>query len=328
MVRSTRLSSKEIGGYIEFERFEGSRYHDAAIPLNCGRGCISYLVESRNISSVWLPRFICSSVPERFKHHGVQVFYYDIDEVFNPVWDEIGIDDSAFFYLVDYYGQLSDEIIWHAQTLSSGKTIVDESQGFFESPCESVDTLYTARKFFGVSDGAYLYTDSRVERVLARDESHDRMRYLMGRLERSASEFYSESKSNNRIFDDEPAKLMSKTTMSLLAAVDYDYVRNRRESNYAFLEESLEDINELSIHMPRGPFAYPLLVSDGRSARKALADRRIYIPTLWPDILEEVEEGHVAYRYARDILPLPVDQRYDKVDMATVLTALKEEGII
>lgn len=59
-------------------------------------------------------------------------------------------------------------------------------------PVEGVDTIYTCRKYFGVSDGAFLYTDTKPQRNLPQDESYDRMHFLMGRYERSASEFYNE----------------------------------------------------------------------------------------------------------------------------------------
>ena len=36
----------------------------------------------------------------------------------------------------------------------------------------------------------------------------------------------------------------------------------------------------------------------------------IYIPTLWPNVLEECPQGSLEYHYAADILPIPVDQRY------------------
>ena len=33
-------SMKEIGGYIEFEKYEGKMLHEDGILLNCGRSCL------------------------------------------------------------------------------------------------------------------------------------------------------------------------------------------------------------------------------------------------------------------------------------------------
>ena len=319
---------REIGGYFELERYCGSHYHETALHLNCGRGCISYLVEAHHIKSVWIPHYICSSVIDRFNYLDVKINLYYIDSSFQPRWDTINASDDDYLYLVDFYGQLSDQSIDRAQLLFDNRIIVDESQGFFRTGRENVDTLYTTRKYFGVADGAYLYTNERIERDLEQDESHNRMHYLLGRLERTATEFFEESRRNNRIFDDEPAKQMSAITESLLSAVDYNFVRNRRERNFAFLEQLLAASNKLSPVSSPGPFCYPLLVENGPAARKALAAQKIYIPTYWPNVLADVDIHSLEYHYANNILPLPVDQRYGIDEMRIVVNTILELGVI
>lgn len=54
-------------------------------------------------------------------------------------------------------------------------TIIDNAQVYFDVPLEGVDTLYTCRKFLGVSDGAFLYTDTLLSKELPLDKSYDRM---------------------------------------------------------------------------------------------------------------------------------------------------------
>ena len=38
---------KEIGGYLELERFTGAMLHEGALALSSGRACLSYLIEQR-----------------------------------------------------------------------------------------------------------------------------------------------------------------------------------------------------------------------------------------------------------------------------------------
>ena len=49
--------------------------------------------------------------------------------------------------------------------------------------------------------------------------------------------------------------------------------------------------------------------------RKQLIKQKIYIPVLWPNVLDECAVASWEYKLASDVLPLPVDQRYDLDDM-------------
>ena len=141
------------------------------------------------------------------------------------------------------------------------------------------------------------------------------MGFLLGRYERTASEFYADYVANNEIFAEEGTKRMSKLTQNLLHALDYDFIRERRRANFEFLDRALRKYNRLSVHSVDGAFAYPLMVEHGADIRKALIAEKIYIPCLWPNVLDDAEKGSWDYQLAADILPLPVDQRYGLEDM-------------
>ena len=111
--------------------------------------------------------------------------------------------------MVNYYGQISNVYISDLKTRHN-RLIVDNSQAYFQRPVDGVDTIYTCRKFFGVPDGALMYTDTTLARSLVQDKSFNRMNFLLGRFERNASEFYNEYKANNEKFFDEPIKKMSR----------------------------------------------------------------------------------------------------------------------
>ena len=53
---------------------------------------------------------------------------------------------------------------------------------------------------------------------------------------------------------------------------------------------------------------------------------KIYIPTLWPNVLDECEPDTLEYKFAADILPIPVDQRYGVEDMEYLAEVIKMEG--
>ncbi len=312
---------KEYGGYIEFENYHGNMLHDRAISLNCGRNALAYLCEAKKIKKLYLPCFLCSSVPNLCDKIGVEYGYYHINEKFEPIFNK-ALGENEWLYIVNFYGQLDNDYLT-AWKRKYGRVIVDNAQSYFQMPVDGLDTLYTCRKYFGVADGAFLYTDAKLDRELPQDESFERMHFLLGRYERSANEFYSEYVLNNKLFATEPVKRMSRLTENLLHGIDYDAVAKRRQENFEFLDEEFRDINELNLKSVYGAFMYPLLVQNGSEIRKALQKEKIYIPTLWPNVMKECRVGSLEYHYAADILPIPIDQRYGKEDMIKIAEMVK-----
>lgn len=313
---------KEIGGYIELDRYKGEEYHSQALALNCGRACLAYLIRQRGIKKLYLPRFLCSSVAETCRHEGIPYERYPIDEDFRPLADSPP-GSGEWLYIVNYYGQMTDwELRQYRQHFQ--RIIVDHTQAFFHSVIEGIDTIYTCRKFFGVADGAYLYTDAK-PMAMEQDFSYERIHFLLGRFEKNASEFYKEYSANeNQLFANGKVKSMSKLTHNLLRAVNYRDIAERRTENFSYLHEKLGKMNSLKLRIPYGAFMYPFYIKDGLEIRKELQKKKIYIPTLWPNVLNECGKGELEYRYAENILPLPVDQRYALEDMAYIVEKLKE----
>ena len=311
---------KEIGGYIEFEYYHSDMLYDDGIKLNCGRNAFAYLLESRNIKKVCYPKMMCDSNDKVLINHDIDVRYYSIGNDF--MMEDVELDDDEWLYVVNYYGQLSDEYILSLKSIYK-RIILDNSQAYFYRPIPGIDTIYTCRKFFGVTDGAVLYTDAKKSEEIPVDESFRRMNFLLGRLERTASEFYSEYAANNDMFFDEPIKRMSKLTENILHGLDYGFIENRRTENFRLYHENLSSLNKLDLNVPAGPFMYPLYMEDGMSIKKKLAAKKIYIPTLWPNIFDRCNENDVEYMMAQNILPLPCDQRYSDIDIKYVIEEIK-----
>ena len=313
---------REIGGYIEFEHYNGSMFHDGAVALNCGRSALAYLWETKKIQKLYLPYFLCDSVLNICKKLKIDYQFYHVGQRLEPLFAE-SLSEGAWLYLVNYYGQLSNEEIGRLK-VKYDRIIVDNAQSYFQMPVKGVDTLYTCRKYFGVADGAFLYTDPQLKRPLEQDESHDRMHFLLGRFERPASEFYAEYVANNDFFDNEPVKQMSRLTENLLRGGDYPEVEMRRKDNFAFLHRALGAYNQLELAVT-GTFMYPFLLPGGATLRRKLQQQKIYIPTLWPSVQQWCTPEMLEYHYAMDILPLPCDQRYTREDMAYMVQKILEE---
>jgi len=307
---------REYGGYIEIDKYSLPMLHGDAIELNCGRNCLAYLIQSYSIKKIVLPYFLCDSVKNLCIRYDVEVRYYHINDEFEPI--DISLFDDEWLYIVNYYGQLDKEkiLIFKEKYV---RIILDNAQDYFQMPIKSIDTLYTCRKYFGVPDGAFLYTDSLIDEDLPLDESFDRMRFLFGRFERTASEFYSEYSANNRLFASEPIKKMSRLTDNLLHAINYDYVKKQRTDNFNLYFDIFRNINKLNLCRVEGAFAYPLFVKNGFEIRDKLQKLKIYIPMLWPNVMNDVEVDSLEYNMAKNILPLPCDQRYVTNDIEHII---------
>ncbi len=298
---------RELGGYIEFEKYTGQMLYEDGIKLNCGRNALSYLIKTKKIEKIWMPKFMCDSCDKVLLDNRVKVEYYSIGNDFRPIIEE---REKDWLYIVNFYAQLSNEFL----SSLGDKIIVDNAQAYFQSPIPEIDTIYTCRKFFGVPDGAILYTDKKLDNI-PQDESFERMRFLLGRFERTASEFYAEYVANNHFFANEPIKKMSKLTENLLHGIDYEKIKNIRTENFKYLHNRLELINKLEIVVPEGAFMYPLYIDNGEEIRRKLQAQKIFVPTLWPSVFNICEKNEVEYDMAMNILPLPVDQRYSIDDM-------------
>lgn len=303
---------KEIGGYFGLERLVNRPYYPELIAVNSGRGALLYILRAKGVKKLWIPRFLCGSVRRLCRDEGYSFEEYPIGEDFLPRFEGV-LGSDEYLYAVNYYGQVGPEKVLTLKE-QFGNLILDNVQAFFQRPVKGVDTVYSCRKFFGVPDGGYAATDATLSEPLTRDVSMDRMRHILGRFEGpSASDYYADAKANDRRFAEAGLRAMSALTENLLGAIDYEAARERRNENYAVLAERLGQINPLALTAPDGAFAYPFYFRDGMKLKKLLAAEKIFVPTLWPEVLEL--DGTLEKDYAENILPLPCDQRYDTQDM-------------
>lgn len=317
---------KEIGGYLELERFSGPEYYDNMVKLNLGRTALLYLLKAADAHTLWVPHFLCEAVLDTCARAGYRLRYYSIDRNFLPGPD-LKPEPEEYVYLVNFYGQLDEERILGLRG-AYRRVILDNTHAFFQKPAGGVPTLYSLRKFFGLCDGAYVSMGSLAPAVpaglLERDVSGSRMGHILGRFEGSASEHYQTMLDNAHSLDSETVKQMSPLTENLLHAIDYAQVKSSREENYRALDALLGADNPLPLHMPEGPFVYPFYHKDGIRLRRQMAKQKIFVPTYWSNVAAQMPESSLEYDYAANILPLPCDQRYTPDDMETVVRVLRQ----
>ncbi|MBW6410296.1 hypothetical protein [Clostridium weizhouense] len=313
---------KEIGGYFGLEKLISNEYYKGLISVNSGRNALLYILKAKKINKLYIPDFLCDSVSDMLKIYGYDFEYYTIDSYFKPIFNK-NLREHEYLYIVNYYGQLTNETIVKLKQQFK-QIILDNTHAFFQESINDIDTVYSCRKFFGVADGAYVSTDSKIKEDLKIDVSKERMIHILGRYEGTASEYYSYFQKSDEYFKNEKLKYMSNLTHNILGAIDYEEVRKIRTENYIYLKNKLDKYNKLELITLEGAFAYPFYIKNGIKIRKELANKKIYISTLWPNVLNDTSECSIAYNYASNILPLPCDQRYSIEDMEYIINTLKQ----
>lgn len=311
-----------IGGYFEMELPHKKEYHNKAIRLNTGRNAFEYILRVKRYSKVYLPYYTCEAMLEPIKKLQIDFEQYYINHTFRPIFDFERLRDTEVFVYNNYYGICDQQVIEVANKCS--KLIIDNSQAFYSKPIEGVDTFYSPRKFFGIADGAYLYTNRKIEQEFKFQESYSRYEYLLGRIDLCPERFYDSFLIKDHELSDQPIMSMSNLTRRILQSIDYSFVSKKRLENFFFLNKHLEKLNQLTIkpNVNSVPMVYPLLFSNGNEIKKKLLQNKIYVATYWPNVFQWCNKGNLEFQFANDIIPLPIDQRYGRNEMEKILEIL------
>lgn len=310
-----------IGGYFELELNKKEEYHKDVIRLNTGRNAFEYLLIANSYSKVYLPFFTCDVLLQPLLKLQIKYKFYSIDERFEPLFDYGSIKPDEAFLYTNYFG-LKDAFVIQIASFCKN-LIIDSSQSFFSKPIKEIDTFYSPRKFFGVPDGAYLYSNKKLDISFEKDTSFDRCSHLLKRIDCSAESGYEDFIYNDASLNNQDIKQMSSLTRLLLTTVDYRLCAEKRKENFNMLHEKLGNTNKLSIDfLTNGvPLFYPYW-TDELTLKQLLLENKIYTPIYWLNVLEWCSKDSMEYNMTKEIIYLPIDQRYDALDIKRIIDLL------
>lgn len=321
------MATQAIGGYLELELNRGKEYHTGCIKLNSGRAAFEYVLRAGNYKKVYLPIFTCNAMLEPLHKLKLDYEFYSIEEDFKPKIDFGKIERDSVFVYNNYFGINSDNVKNTLRKITN--VIIDNSQAFYAAPIKNYDVFYSPRKFYGIPDGGYLYTNRTLDHEFEKDvKSHNRFAHLIGRINVGAEEFYAAFKKNDASLNNEPLKSMSALTQRLLQSIDYEYIKEIRQKNFNSLHFKLSDSNKLMFPVKDTdvPMVYPYLTSNGSKLKKKLISKKIFVPTYWPNVKEWSEQGSFEYDLYDNLVALPIDQRYGKEEMKYIIEVIKNHG--
>lgn len=313
-----------IGGYFSLELPLREEYHKDAIRLNTGRNCLEYILRVRGYKKVYVPYYTCEAVVEPINKLGIPYEFYHIDIHFE-VRDRFTLKEGEALLYTNYFG-LKQRYVEQLAEKTSTRLIVDNTQAFYAKPIPGIDTFYTCRKFFGVSDGAYLYTNKLLDGDFEQDESYDRMAHLLKRIDLSAEQGFADFRKVDDGLDNQPIRKMSKLTQRIMRSIDYEEAAKKRRENYQMLHEVLGEDNKIQLSLDEDaiPMVYPFL-SPINGLREKLIENKVFVARYWPNVLDWTTKDDIEYLLAYKMQPLPIDQRYGKRDMKRIKDLIKSK---
>ena len=313
-----------VGGYFELELNKGGyAYHQVPYTFKSGRAALHYILRLCQPALVYVPFYTCNALLQSFEAAGVAYKQYTIDEKFDPVaLPELQPDE--YFLYINYFG-LKAATVQMLSARYGQQLIADCTQAFFTKGNGSSWFFNSCRKFFGVPDGAYLYPpDSvQVELVKGNNETYT-LEHLIKRFNGHVQEGYAAFQENEKLCGPDVTG-MSVLSEHLLSNIDYTEVIARRRANFNYLHQVFKNSNQFNIAAldESVPMVYPLLPAVSVD-RESLYKSKLFIPTFWAEVMDSNDPMFETERkLAAQLLPLPIDHRYNEADMQRMAAVIK-----
>jgi hypothetical protein len=315
---------KAIGGFFELEKFRKKIkpfIHKEALALTCGRASINLILRHLSPSKVYIPYYTCNALLEPFSLSNILYEFYPINERLE-LKNNITIKEHEYIIYINYFG-LKSEYVEHLIKKIGQNLIIDNSQAFFEKGNAGIFSFNSARKFFGVPDGSFLYSPYPIKDKFEENKSISTTHLLnrtMGNLDIAYEEFLAfEKKVNCTIMG------ISSLSRTILNTIDYELVAEKRRKNYLFFEDQLGEYNLIKFKFsPKlTPFCYPFL-PENMIEKSPFHKKRLFIPTFWQDVINRENCcSKFEIKLSQNLMPLPVDHRYSEENLRFIVNEIK-----
>lgn len=312
------------GGFIGLEiplSETGPGLHPSATVLASGRACLSVLLSQIKPHRIHVPYYICDTVINLIRSHKVEILSYEIDDRLLPK-SIPQLARGELLLVVQYFGLCSSNMAAYRDSLPN-QVVFDRTQAFFTQGIDQSWSFNSARKFFGVSDGAFLSGPLEANPLFMRLTPSTQ--YLKDRAD--GKDAYAGFLENEKTVGATPYRI-SKISEEILSRIDYINVAKRRRENFEVYHTIFSSKNQLKISLGSQdvPLYYPLLTSD-EALREKLAKHKIFCPTLWKECATNTTPGYEwEKKLARNLAPLPLDQRYTREDCVKIAASIQEIG--
>ena len=328
---------------------DGSDY----VWLSTGRSAIRFVIktiEERGLSygkSVILPPFTCHTVIEPFLEAGYDIHYYPINESLQTSREEIlscvDLHRASVVLYHRYYGfdTLPDINKACIELRTRNVFTIEDCTQCLYSCFEKSDADFfvgSIRKWTGTPDGGFAVcrngmfdgkptlTDIALEKAKI-EASYSKYRYLFENIGDKSDFLKSYRNAEDILAAQKNYHLIASTSRLIQSNLNIEELKKIRRTNFQYL---LDNISPTALFHPLYakienevvPLYFPIIVEDRAPLQSYLAHHSIYAPVVWPKA-ESIGEicREVEYIYEH-LLCIPIDQRYDDLDMERIANTI------
>ena len=313
--------------------------------LSGGQCSLNFIVKQLGQKSdevLLLPAYLCPSIVRNLERNKVNFDFYKINLDLSIDLEDLhkkteSANAKAVFF-INYFGFYHDrrtldylealknhgitliedavQMLWFSKKKFTGDFVFNSFRKFL--PVDgSIVLAKTASSFEAVQDLYYEYMNT------ARMEITSYVKYGIGAMDGFMELF---SKAEEVYGKDTSVNGMTEISRYLLNKVDGEYIGKVRRSNYEYLYDRLCGCGYIKPLFGKNlleeniPIGFPVLIENRDSIRSELRSKSIYCPAHWPILGEKWVNGYKdSIMLAKNILTLPIDQRYGEEDLDRLL---------
>lgn len=338
------MRSRVIGGDFELmalpDRLQGQ---SAFYSYASGRAALYQILMSIKLTTfkVWLPDWLCESMIDAVRRTGLDYGFYALGtnlrmDVKAFVEQNRPVSEHDVIVLVNYFGLVDVErTIQELRSMKVQSVIIeDDVQALFSFSDDAphmADYRFTSlRKTIAAPDGGLVKTNYPMPHV---KENNTFAPYklkgalLKGAAEDSANDaiYLKEFERGEELIEQNYDSVMSAEASDILAQTNLDAVAEKRKANARYLFEELLKLG-LSPILPvkenQVPLFVPVLIDRRNEVRRELRKNGIFCPVHWP-LREDMLQLATGRLMAEKELSLVIDQRYNIVDMQSIVAVLR-----
>ena len=327
------------------------------VVLGSGRDALYWIISALGLpaqSQVLLPAYLCEDVVNPFVASGHRVSFYRITSDLKVDAADLAeklCPETRIVLYINYFGFPAPVPAAVVESAAPETVFVQDASHSFLS-CQDNQAINgeiqfaSYRKLLPVPDGGFVSWDtghlSNINRVRTR-WSLERIGALTSRCTGGVLKgiwlqlpgIYPKTVFrrlfvwSDALVDKYPKPAgMSAVSRYLLGRIDLEEVVQARRRNFQFLLDCLKDhggLRPLYTALPEGvcPLGFPVLAESRDELARHLIQHRVYPPIHWelPEMVDQ-DAFPEAWSISRNILTLPVDQRYGLRDMARIVDAI------
>lgn len=307
-----------------------------------------------------LPAYLCSSVLKTFQEEKIEIAFYNINSDLSLDLKHL-IQQVDIFYpkgilFINYFGfPVAPKVKEALLNLKQQCWLIEDCvQGSLVEPTHPVVgeighfSLTSFRKYLPLPDGGLVINNTQntladLPRILSKFVRYRLfgkfLRYEFIHHDLNSSELeeiylnlfaVAERELDTQI----PMQGMSEISQDLLKRLNLSDAMERRRSNFLFMLQAFAETPKLQslgvpliAQLPEGvsPLVFPLRVREKKRDQlsRQLQSQKVFCPIHWHLPQEvQVTEFPEAHQISKEILSLPIDQRYNKDDMNSLIDQL------